>query len=219
MPKTIAGYYQESGRAGRDGLESECLLLFAKKDFARLCNMVRTGGRGRGGRGRGLTKRQSHEMEQAREVKAFCEAHTTCRRVALLNHFGEGFDARDCRMMCDVCTGDAPDLVGGGGGAAAAAAAPAAAAAKGWRSKARKAPSLQVEPAPAAGGGGKRAPLEARGGGRSAPARRRRRRRRGAAAARARWTRRTTNSIRSSSTRRRRGAEPPTSDRAKRLKP
>ena len=52
MPKTIAGYYQESGRAGRDGLESECLLLFAKKDFARLCNMVRTGGRGRGGRGR-----------------------------------------------------------------------------------------------------------------------------------------------------------------------
>ena len=130
MPKTIAGYYQESGRAGRDGLESECLLLFAKKDFARLCNMVRTGGRGRGGRGRGLTKRQSHEMEQAREVKAFCEAHTTCRRVALLNHFGEGFDARDCRMMCDVCTGDAPDLVGGGGGAAAAAAgAPAAAAA------------------------------------------------------------------------------------------
>ena len=157
MPKTIAGYYQESGRAGRDGLESECLLLFAKKDFARLCNMVRTGGRGRGGRGRGLTKRQSHEMEQAREVKAFCEAHTTCRRAALLNHFGEGFDARDCRMMCDVCTGDAPDLVGGGGGAAAAAAgAPAAAAAKGWRSKARKAPSLQVEPAPAAGAGGKR---------------------------------------------------------------
>ena len=136
MPKTIAGYYQESGRAGRDGLESECLLLFAKKDFARLCNMVRTGGRGRGGRGRGLTKRQSHEMEQAREVKAFCEAHTTCRRVALLNHFGEGFDARDCRMMCDVCTGDAPDLVGGGGGAAAAAAA-APAAARNHRAEAR----------------------------------------------------------------------------------
>ena len=169
MPKTIAGYYQESGRAGRDGLESECLLLFAKKDFARLCNMVRTGGRGRGGRGRGLTKRQSHEMEQAREVKAFCEAHTTCRRVALLNHFGEGFDARDCRMMCDVCTGDAPDLVGGGGGAAAAAAGARGGGGQGWRSKARKAPSLQVEPAPGPAAAQRRAAPKARGGGEARP--------------------------------------------------
>ena len=72
-------YNQESGRAGRDGLPSDCVLFYAPKDFASICNMLRMGKRK--GKGR-------DEKQQALLMKAFCENTEACRRVSLLRYIG-----------------------------------------------------------------------------------------------------------------------------------
>lgn len=91
LPKTIESYYQETGRAGRDGLPAEALLLYDPADSGRL---------------RGLIAAQSNS-EQKRidnhklnHILAFAEA-THCRRQILLRYFGEQSDAH-CHT-CDVC--------------------------------------------------------------------------------------------------------------------
>ena len=79
LPKNIEGYYQETGRAGRDNLPSEALLLFGINDTAVV---------------RGIVENNANEMQRRIEVHKlsamtdFCEAQT-CRRNVLLNYFGE----------------------------------------------------------------------------------------------------------------------------------
>lgn len=91
IPKNIESYYQETGRAGRDGLPAEALLLFDPADIERV---------------RGLLENNENPEQRQVEIfklnlmSAFAEAQT-CRRQVLLNYFGE-YHAKPCGN-CDIC--------------------------------------------------------------------------------------------------------------------
>ena len=90
VPRSIEAYYQETGRAGRDGMPSEALLLFDEKDGARIRQWISMGN----------SERENIELQKFEAMEAFSEAQT-CRRQVLLNYFSE-FADQECGN-CDVC--------------------------------------------------------------------------------------------------------------------
>ena len=91
LPRSIESYYQEIGRAGRDGMPAEALLLFDEKDAARIRQWISTGEN---------PERNSVELQKFAAMEAFGEAQT-CRRQILLNYFAE-YSAGHCGN-CDIC--------------------------------------------------------------------------------------------------------------------
>ncbi|WP_028116554.1 DNA helicase RecQ [Ferrimonas senticii] len=91
LPKSIESYYQETGRAGRDGLESEALLLFDPADIARVRHLLDQAENGA----------NPVDLHKLNAMAAFAEAQT-CRRQVLLNYFNEPSHAA-CGN-CDICT-------------------------------------------------------------------------------------------------------------------
>jgi ATP-dependent DNA helicase RecQ len=92
LPRTLEGYYQESGRAGRDGLPAECILFFNYGDRMRAEYFVMQ---------RQDEQQQAIAAQQLRQVLAYCES-SACRRRALLNYFGETVMEEHCGS-CDNC--------------------------------------------------------------------------------------------------------------------
>ena len=92
LPKSLAGYYQETGRAGRDGIPSECVLLFSAGDVVKHRRFVEE-----------LTDEREREngFRQLREMVAYAES-PHCRRKALLAYFDETFPDGPCGA-CDNC--------------------------------------------------------------------------------------------------------------------
>ncbi|MBY5993332.1 DNA helicase RecQ [Ferrimonas balearica] len=90
LPKSIEGYYQETGRAGRDGLESEALLLFDPADIARVRHLLE----------QGEQEPNPVDLHKLNAMAAFAEAQI-CRRQVLLNYFDE--PSHEPCGNCDIC--------------------------------------------------------------------------------------------------------------------
>lgn len=92
MSKSIENYYQETGRAGRDGLDGRCVAFFSHKDLLKLEKFLRD---------KPVAEREMGQ-QLMQEVMAYAET-TACRRKFLLHYFGEAFDESQCDNMCDNC--------------------------------------------------------------------------------------------------------------------
>ncbi|MBI3141781.1 MAG: DNA helicase RecQ [Bacteroidetes bacterium] len=97
VPKSIESYYQETGRAGRDGIQSDCILFYDYKDLTKLEHFLKD---------KPVAEREVG-MLLLDEMASFCET-SGCRRKGILHYFGEEYDDHQCRIegdvkMCDNC--------------------------------------------------------------------------------------------------------------------
>ena len=92
IPKSLEGYYQETGRAGRDGGKGDLITFYDYKDIEKLENFLQ---------GKPVAEQEVGRL-LIMETIAFSET-SMCRRQYLLHYFGEEFDAAKCENMCDNC--------------------------------------------------------------------------------------------------------------------